>query len=173
MPAATQRTIIDNITAKLEDKPPPPRLVLTDTDKRVVEIVSQMLTERSLNPKADTRIPVVSIDPAHERDVRAAEDKDTKTPPIGTRLRTIKFTVSPPRYLRAAAEHILSSPRKAHWVVGHWRDQAYGTAHQLRRQTWIKPHIRGLGEAGAITARVAAPDEQVAAAPTSSQESDR
>jgi hypothetical protein len=135
---------------------------LTEDEKRVVEIVSQMLTERALNPKADTRIPVVPVDPAHERDVRAAEDRDAKAPPKETRLRTIKFTVSPPRYLRAAAERILSSPRRAHWVVGHWRDQPYGTAHQLRRQTWIKPHIRGLGEAGAITARVAAPDEETA-----------
>jgi len=169
-PEKARARIRERLKLKLNDTPSAQSRALTEDEKRVVEIVSQMLTERSLNPKADTRIPVVSIDPKHEHDVRAAEDKDAKSPPTGTRLRTIKFTVSPPRYLRAAAERILASPRKAHWVVGHWRDQAYGTAHQLRRQTWIKPHIRGLGEAGAITAKIAAPDEQVAAAPVGVKE---
>jgi len=30
------------------------------------------------------------------------------------------------------------------WVVsGHWRDQAYGPEHSLRRQQWIPAHIKG------------------------------
>lgn len=30
------------------------------------------------------------------------------------------------------------------WFVdGHWRQQAYGPAHSLRRPTWINPHVRG------------------------------
>jgi hypothetical protein len=30
------------------------------------------------------------------------------------------------------------------WVVrGHWRQQAYGPLHSLRRQTWIPSYIKG------------------------------
>lgn len=121
-------------------------------EKRVVEIVTQMLTERSLNPKADTRVPVREIDPKHAHQTREAEQRDP-TP----RVRTIKFQVTPPRYLREAAEKILSSPRRAHWVIGHWRNQPWGEKRQQHRQTWIKPHIRGLGEASATVAAVVAP----------------
>jgi hypothetical protein len=159
VPAEVSLQALEQVRGKLEEAPIE-KHTLTDEEKRVVEIVTQMLTERALNPKADTRIPVVSIDPAHEHRTRAAEDKDKQAPSNETRLRTIKFQVSPPRYLRTAAQRILASTKRAHWVVGHWRDQPYGTAHQLRRRTWIKPHIRGLGEAGAITARIAAPDEK-------------
>lgn len=126
--------------------------VPTDDEKRVVEIVSQMLTERSLNPKADTKIPVREIDPAKAHQTREAE-KRAHSPGV----RTIKFEVTPPRYLREAAERILTSPRRAHWVVGHWRNQAFGEKHGMRRQKWIKPHIRGLGEASATVSRVVAP----------------
>lgn len=28
-------------------------------------------------------------------------------------------------------------------VRGHWRDQAWGPKHSLRRQKWIEPHVRG------------------------------
>lgn len=124
----------------------------TDEEKRVVEIVSQMLTERSLNPKADTKIPVREVDPAKAHQTREAEKR-----PGAPTVRTIKFEVTPPRYLREAAEHILTSPRRAHWVIGHWRNQAYGERHAMRRQSWIKPHIRGLGEASGTTSRVVAP----------------
>lgn len=124
----------------------------TDEEKRVVEIVSQMLTERSLNPKADTRIPVREVDPKHAHQTREVEKR-----PGAPTVRTIKFEVTPPRYLREAAEYILSSPRKAHWVIGHWRNQAYGEKRAMRRQSWIKPHIRGLGEASGTTSRVVAP----------------
>lgn len=165
VPIEEHLAILGRLKTGLVDVPQSAQRILTDEEKRVVEIVTQMLTERALNPKADTRIPVVSIDPSHEHDVRAAEDRDRQVPPNETRLRTIKFQVSPPRYLRAAAERILTSTKRAHWVVGHWRDQPYGTAHQLRRRTWIKPHIRGLGEAGAITARIAAPDEKIEGPP--------
>ena len=127
----------------------------TDDEKRVVEIVSQMLTERSLNPKADTKIPVREIDPAKAHQAREADCRDTARQ--HATVRTIKFEVTPPRYLREAAEHILASPRKAHWVIGHWRNQPYGEKRTLHRQQWIKPHIRGLGEASATTARVVAP----------------
>jgi hypothetical protein len=127
----------------------------TDEEKRVVEIVSQMLTERSLNPKADTRIPVREIDPAKAHQARETERRDAAKQ--HATVRTIKFEVTPPRYLREAAEHILASPRKAHWVIGHWRNQPYGEKRVMHRQTWIKPHIRGLGEASATTARVVAP----------------
>jgi hypothetical protein len=127
----------------------------TDEEKRVVEIVSQMLTERSLNPKADTKIPVREIDPAKAHQTREAERRDVTRQHAA--VRTIKFEVTPPRYLREAAEHILASPRKAHWVIGHWRNQPYGEKRAMHRQTWIKPHIRGLGEASATTARVVAP----------------
>lgn len=32
-------------------------------------------------------------------------------------------------------------------VRGHWRNQAYGPAHSLRRPTWINPHIKGPDDA--------------------------
>lgn len=127
----------------------------TDEEKRVVEIVTQMLTERSLNPKADTRVPVREIDPAKAHQTREADRRST-TPAI----RTIKFAVTPPRYLREAAERILSSPRRAHWVIGHWRNQPYGERRASRKQMWIKPHIRGLGEASATVAAVVAPRDR-------------
>lgn len=133
----------------------------TDDEKRVCEIVTQMLVERGLNPKAETRIPVVEADAKDAHHVREAERRDRES--SRAKVRTIKFHVSPPRYLREAAERILSSPRKAHWVIGHWRNQPYGAGRQEHRRQWIKPHIRGLGEAGAVVVRVAASDEEVAA----------
>jgi hypothetical protein len=33
--------------------------------------------------------------------------------------------------------------RRAHWVRGHFRNQAHGAGHALRRLTWIRPHLRG------------------------------
>jgi hypothetical protein len=126
-------------------------LEATEAEKRVAEIVSQMMVERSLNPKAPTRISVREVDPKQAHEQRQAEARGG--PP---RVRTIKFHVSPPRYLRDAAEVILASPRKAHWVVGHWRNQPFGEGRTQRHQTWIKPHIRGLGEAGATTVKMVA-----------------
>jgi hypothetical protein len=35
-----------------------------------------------------------------------------------------------------------SSPRM-HWVRGHWRDQAHGPRHELRRLQWIEPYLKG------------------------------
>jgi hypothetical protein len=29
-------------------------------------------------------------------------------------------------------------------VRGHWRNQAHGPGHSLRRLTWIEPHVRGV-----------------------------
>ena len=145
-------------------------LLATDEEKRVVEIVTQMLVERGLNPKAPERIPVVEADPKHanqQREVERRDQQENRAP----KVRTIKFHVSPPRYLREAAERIFASPSKhkrAHWVIGHWRNQAWGVQHKEHRQKWIKPHIRGLGEAGAVVARVAASDEEVAAIEPSS-----
>ena len=136
----------------------------TDDERTVAEIVTQMLTERALNPHAETRIPVLSEDPKHEHKVREAEEREAKGKSEEPRMRTIKFSVAPPRYLRQAAERILASPRKAHWVIGHWREQAHGEGWKDRRRMWIKPHIRGLGEAGAVAARIAAPDEKVGSA---------
>lgn len=126
----------------------------TEDERRVTEILSQMLTERGLNPKADTRVPIREVDPKH-----AAQQRDADRRPGPPRVRTIKLLATPPRYLREAAEHILASPRRAHWVVGHWRNQAFGEKMTQHRQTWIKPHIRGLGEASAATTRVTAPKE--------------
>lgn len=145
-------------------------LLATDEEKRVVEIVTQMLVERGLNPKAPERIPVVEADPKHANQQREAERRDQQEN-RAPKVRTIKFHVSPPRYLREAAERIFASPgkhKKAHWVIGHWRNQAWGVQHKEHRQKWIKPHIRGLGEAGAVVARVAASDEEVAAIEPSS-----
>jgi hypothetical protein len=122
--------------------------------KRVVEIVSQMLTERALNPHAPTKISVRETDPAKAHQTREAEHRAPSKS-----FRTIKFEVTPPRYLREAAEQILASPMKAHWVRGHWRNQPYGEKHALRRRTWVLPHIRGLGEASATVARIVAPKE--------------
>ena len=139
-------------------------LLATDDEKRVVEIVTQMLVERGLNPKAETRIPVSDADPKHANQQREAEKRDEREG-RAPKVRTIKFHVTPPRYLREAAERIFASPgrhKKAHWVIGHWRNQACGVGHKEHRQQWIKPHIRGLGEAGAVVARVAASDEEVA-----------
>lgn len=118
---------------------------------RATEIVSQMMVERGLNPKAPTRISVREVDPSHAHEQRSAEARGG--PP---KVRTIKFYVTPPRYLREAAEVILRSHVKAHWVVGHWRNQPYGVGRELHKQTWIKPHIRGLGEAGATAVKVIA-----------------
>src|SRR5579863_10165403 len=126
-------------------------LQATEDEKRVAEIVSQMLVERGQNPKAPTRISLREVDPAHAHEQRQAEARGGPA-----RVRTIKFHVSPPRYLREAAEVILASPRKAHWVVGHWRNQPYGEGRTLHKQKWIAPHIRGLGEAGATTVRMVA-----------------
>ena len=127
----------------------------TESEVRATEIVSQMLVERGLNPKAPTRISVREVDPRH-----AAQTHEAEARPGPARVRTIKFYVSPPRYLREAAEVILASPRRAHWVVGHWRNQPWGFNNTLRRQTWIKPHIRGLGDAGATTTKVVATPAQ-------------
>jgi hypothetical protein len=133
--------------------------VATDEEKRVVEIISQMLTERGINPKADTRIPVREVDPKHAHQTREAEHRASTIS-----VRTIKFEITPPRYLREAVEQLEREsvevgyvPRKAHWVIGHWRNQPYGVRHTQRKQIWIAPHIRGLGEASAVVARVAAP----------------
>jgi hypothetical protein len=136
----------------------------TADEKRVVEIVTQMLVERGLNPKAETRIPVTDADPKHANQQRDAEKRDEHEG-RAPKVRTIKFHVAPPRYLREAAERIFATPgkhKKAHWVIGHWRNQACGVGHKEHRQQWIKPHIRGLGEAGAVVVRVAASDEEVA-----------
>lgn len=146
---------------------PPLKLTLTDEEKRVVEIVTQMLTERSLNPKADTRVPVREIDPAKAHQTREAEARSA-VPAV----RTIKFVVTPPRYLREAAERILSSPRRAHWVIGHWRNQPFGEKRTQHRQTWIKPHIRGLGEASATVSSVVAPRTPVDNSLTAASASD-
>lgn len=127
----------------------------TDDERRVVEIISQMLTERGLNPKADTRVITRELDPSH-----AAKQHDAERRPGPPKMRTIKFAVTPPRYLREAAEEILASPRRAHWVIGHWRNQPFGEKHLQRRQTWISPHIRGLGEASATASRVVAPTRE-------------
>lgn len=127
----------------------------TEDEHRVTEILSQMLTERGLNPKADTRVPIREVDPKH-----AARQRDAEQRPGPPRVRTIKFLATPPRYLREAAEYILASPRRAHWVVGHWRNQAFGEKMSQRHQKWIKPHIRGLGEASAATTRVTAPKDE-------------
>lgn len=151
------RRVVDTLTDHAFDA--------TDDEKRVVEIVTQMLVERGLNPKAPERIPVVEVDARDANHVREAERRD-ELAQRAPKVRTIKFHVSPPRYLREAAERIFATPgkhKKAHWVIGHWRNQAYGTEHREHRQKWIKPHIRGLGEAGAVVARVAASDEEVAA----------
>ena len=52
--------------------------------------------------------------------------------------------------LRAAVEagdHDAASSRREYhsrWVVGgHWRNQAYGPVHSLRRPQWIAPYIKG------------------------------
>lgn len=123
----------------------------TDAEVTATEIVSQMLVERGLNPKAPTRIAVREVDPRFAHEQRAAEARGG--PP---RVRTIKFHVAPPRYLREAAEQILSSHVRAHWVVGHWRNQPFGEGRKQHHQTWIKPHIRGLGDAGATTTKITA-----------------
>jgi hypothetical protein len=128
--------------------------------RRVVEMITQMLTERTANPKAETRVVLRETDPAHGARVRQAEERDAGEPRTGTpKLRTIKFEVSPPRYLRQAAERIRTSKVRAHWVIGHWRNQACGEGRKQYREVWIAPHIRGLGEAGAIAAKVAAPKQ--------------
>lgn len=140
-------------------------LLATDEEKRVVEIVTQMLVERGLNPKAPERIPVVEVDPKDANHTREAEHRDQQAS-RAPKVRTIKFHVSPPRYLREAVRRIAASPgkhKKAHWVGGFWRNQPYGEKQSLRKRKWIKPHIRGLGEAGAVVARVAVADEEVAA----------
>ena len=126
----------------------------TPSERTVTEIVTQMLVERSLNPKADTRVPIREVDPKHAHQTREAEKRGAPG------VRTIKFAVTPPRYLREAAERILSSPRRAHWVIGHWRNQPWGFRNQLRKQMWIAPHIRGLGEASATLTTVVAPRKQ-------------
>jgi hypothetical protein len=41
------------------------------------------------------------------------------------------------------------------WVRGHWRNQAHGPRHALRRLTWIEPHTRGPDLAEQIEARPA------------------
>jgi hypothetical protein len=128
-----------------------------ETMKLAAELVTQMLTERQRNPTAPTRLQVDEVNSAKAREAREAEERDAKEPNPEPRMRSIKFDVSPPRYLREAAERIIASKVRAHWVMGHWRNQPYGEAHRLRRQTWIAPHVRGLGEAGATMSKVAAP----------------
>ena len=125
----------------------------TDTVRMAAELVTQMLTERQRNPKAETRVLVNEVNSARSHEVRQEEAHPNAEP----RLRSIKFDVAPPRYLREAAERIIASKVRAHWVMGHWRNQAHGQGRSLRRQTWIAPHVRGLGEAGATMSRVAAP----------------
>lgn len=119
--------------------------------RRVVEMVTQMLTERAAHPDAETRVIVRDLDPAHA--TRARRD-------VSGKPRTIKCEVSPPRYLREAAHAILGSTVRAHWVIGHWRSQPWGNHRRLRRQQWIAPHIRGLGEAGPVVAKVSPPNTE-------------
>ena len=40
-----------------------------------------------------------------------------------------------------------SSPKVQFYVRGHWRNQAYGPQHTLRRQQWIEPFWKGDPEA--------------------------
>ena len=157
--------VVDEKTIRIVNKVTDEAFVAADDERRVVEIVTQMLVNRRLNPKAPERIPVTDADPKHANQQREAEKRDEREG-RAPKVRTIKFHVSPPRYLREAAERIFASPgkhKKAHWVKGHWRNQAWGVGHKEHREKWIKPHIRGLGEAGAVVARVAASDEEVAA----------
>ena len=49
--------------------------------------------------------------------------------------------------VREAGEHVPDHGKRQYhvrWpVVGHWRNQAYGPQHSLRRPTWIAPYIAG------------------------------
>ena len=154
--AADQDRVVEEMRAAL---------LATDEEKRVVEIVTQLLVNKRLNPKAPERLPVTEVDPKDAHRVREAEQRDERES-RAPKIRTIKFNVTPPRYLREAVQRVWASPgkhKKAHWVSGFWRNQPYGVGQSLRKETWIKPHIRGLGEAGAVVVRVAASDEEVAA----------
>jgi hypothetical protein len=46
--------------------------------------------------------------------------------------------------------HASDDVRREHthsWIVqGHWRNQAHGPHHSLRRLQWIAPHTKGHGE---------------------------
>lgn len=170
LPKEEQRRALEHVRDALPTMPPSPSTLVrepTDAEKRVVEIVTQMLVNRRHNPKAPERIPVMEVDPGHANHVWEAEARDQQAG-RAPKVRTIKFNVTPPRYLREAVERISASPgkhKKAHWVGGHWRNQPCGPGHKERREKWIKPHIRGLGEAGAVVVRVAAADETVATLP--------
>ena len=61
-------------------------LLATDEEKRVVEIVTQMLVERGLNPKAPERIPVVEADPKHanqqREEVERRDQQENRAPKV-------------------------------------------------------------------------------------------
>lgn len=42
----------------------------------------------------------------------------------------------------------------AHYVRGHWRNQACGEAHQERKLTWVRPHRRGDESLGRVVQRI-------------------
>lgn len=55
---------------------------------------------------------------------------------------------------RAGAPHHTPLTHQT-WVRGHWRHQAHGPRHSLRRWTWIEPHRRGEDLAQQVDAHVA------------------
>jgi hypothetical protein len=66
-------------------------------------------------------------------------------------------------YVKIGVDWVGSSPQgepvatltKMIWVRGHWRRQAHGPKHQLRRTIWIEPHVRGPDLAEQVDARPA------------------
>ncbi len=43
------------------------------------------------------------------------------------------------------SEHNQGSSPRMHWRRGHWRDQAYGPEHKLRKLLWIEPMLVAAG----------------------------
>ena len=85
-----------------------------------------------------------------ERRGQEREDKKKNIKPKDTLVNVVEL-----RRHRDAPEdpyQRISSKRKgirhngAHWVTGHFRQQPYGLGMSLRKQIWIKPHVRGTGE---------------------------
>ena len=85
-----------------------------------------------------------------DRRAQERQDKKKNIKPKDTLVNVVEL-----RRHRGAPEdpyQRTSSKRKgikhngAYWVTGHFRQQPYGLGMSLRKQIWIKPHVRGTGE---------------------------
>ena len=85
-----------------------------------------------------------------ERREQEREDKKRNIKsgePLVKIIKLRKHKGAPPDpYQRNSSNRKGINYKGAHWVTGHFKQQAYGLGMSLRKLKWIKPYIRGTGE---------------------------